>query len=171
MFERFISDKKKCFYECMIFLIAYMMYVWMKFFLWENAFMKFWNFFFWKCIYNAWFFLECIYNVCLNDFIYEILDFLFLKMHLWMYDFFFWMHIQCMSEWCFLFYEKMHLWNFRLFVFENAFMNAWFFLNAYIIYVWMIFYEKMHLWNIGFFLFENAFMNVWFFWNAYIMYV
>jgi len=41
------------------------------------------------------FFLECIYNVCLNDFtlfmrkcIYEILDFLFLKMHLWMYDFF-----------------------------------------------------------------------------------
>jgi len=56
-----------------------------------------------------------------------------------------------MSKWFYFIYEKMHLWNFGLFLFENVFMNAWFFLNAYIIYVWMIF-----LW-------ENTFMKTWFF--------
>jgi len=59
-----------------------------------------------------------------------------------------------MSEW------------FYFILWENAFMNAWFFLNAYIVYVWMIlfyfmrkciyeildfFFLKIHLWMDDFF--------------------
>jgi len=71
---------RKCTYEYMIFLNAYIVHV-RKIFSKKNAFM------------NALFLFECIYDVCLNDF----------------------------------FCEKMHLWNLGLFLFENAFMNAWFF--------------------------------------------
>jgi len=67
----------------------------------------------------------------------------------------------------------MHSWNFGLFFFENAFMNALLFFeciyNVYNVcmYVWMIFfYKKMHSWNFGLFLFENAFMNAWFFFEC-----
>ena len=171
----------------MIFLNAYMMYVWMNSFFCQKIHL--WNFgifLFENTFMNAWFFLECIYNVCPNDFIlfmrkyiYEILDFLFLKMHLWMYDFFFW-NAYIMYVWM-IFYEKMHLWNFGLFLFENAFMNVWFFLECIYnvcvndffmrkciyeilnffflkMHLWMhdFFYEKIHLWRRDFF-------------NAYIM--
>jgi len=79
------------------FLNAYMMYVWrIFFFLWENAFMKFWTFSFWKCIYecmiffnayivhvwkifskknafmNAWFLFECIYKWNFWECIYDV---------------------------------------------------------------------------------------------------
>jgi len=131
--------------------------------------MKFWTFFFEKCMFewmNAWIFsedalmndfFECIYSACLKDF--------FSKKNVFVNAWFFLMHIWCMFEWILFFCEKMHLWNFGIFLFENTFINAWFcFWNACIIYVWMIFFnEKMHLQNFGLFLFENAFMNVWFF--------
>jgi len=100
------------------------------FFLWENAFMKF----------------VCICNVCLNDVfyfmkkcIYEILDFLFLKMHLWMYDFF--LNAYIMYVWMIFF---MEFWTFS---FWKCIYECMIFFNAYIMYVWMIF-----LW-------ENAFMK------------
>jgi len=59
-----------------------------EFFLCEK--MHLWNFgifYFENAFIMHDFFLECIYNVCMNDFfmrkyIYEILDFFFLKMHL-----------------------------------------------------------------------------------------
>jgi len=151
----FILFMRKCIYEILDFLFltmhlwmydffwnAYIMYVYMiLFYLWENTIMKFWTFCFWKCNY-------------------EILDFLFLKMHLWMYDFF----LECIYNVCLndfiLFYEKMHLWNFGFFLFENTFMNGWFF--------WIYFcflFICMH----AYFFFENAYING-IFGNAYTMY-
>ena len=101
------------------FLNAHMMYVWMIFFLWENAFMKSWTFSFWKWIYECMIFFECIYSVSLNDFI--------------------------------LFYEKMHLWNFGLFLLENTFMNGWFFLDLFLfsfhMYAHIFFLECIYKWN------------------------
>jgi len=97
--------------------------------------------------------------------IYEILDFFFLKMHLWMYVFCWNVYIMYVGI---FFYEKMHSWNFGLFLFENAFMNGWFFFeciyNVYNVCMDDFFYGKIHLWRRDFFLFENAFMNTWFFW-------
>jgi len=131
-------------------------------------------------------FFECICNVCLNDVfyfmrkcVYEILDFLFLKMHLWMYDFFlnayimyvwmiFFMKFWTFSFWkciyeCMIFFNAYIMYVWMIFLWENAFMKFWtfsfskciyecmIFFNAYIMYVWMIF-----LW-------ENIFMKMWFF--------
>jgi len=58
----------------------------------------------------------------------EIFDFLFL-------------------ENAYMIYVWMNTW---IFFSENALMNTWFFLNAYIVHVWKIFSKK------------NAFMNAWF---------
>jgi len=43
----------------------------------------------------------------------------------------------------FFFCVKMHLWNFGIFSFENAFIMHDFFWNAYIMYVWMILFYFM----------------------------
>jgi len=104
-------------------MISFWMHIWCMFeyfFLWENAFMKFWTFSFWKCIYECMIFFEYIYSVCLNDFI--------------------------------LFYEKMHLWNFGLFLFEDTFMNGWFFSDLFLfsfhMYACIIFFwECIYKWN------------------------
>jgi len=118
----------KCIYECMIFFLNACMSEWFYFILWENAFMKFWAFSFWKCIYECMIFFECIYSVCwmilfyfMRKCIYEILDFFFLKIPLWMDDFF-WIYF------CFLF-----ICTHAYFFFENAYING-IFGNAYTMY-------------------------------------
>ena len=157
MFERFFL--KKCFYECMI---SFWMHIWCMFewffFLWENAFMKSWTFSFWKCIYECMIFFNAYIvhvwmNFLMRKYIYEILDFFFLKMHLWMHEFFLNAYI-------------MHVWKIFSKKKENAFMNAWFLFECiYDVCLndFFFIYEKIHLWNFGLFVFENAFMNVWFF--------
>ena len=92
---KIFSKKKMLLWMHDFFLNAYMMYVWMIFFLWENAFMKSWTFSFWKCIYECMIFFNAyIVHVCkilfyfMRRCIYEILDFFFLKIHLWMDGFF-----------------------------------------------------------------------------------
>jgi len=113
-------------------------------FFFENAFMNALLFF--ECIYN-------VYNVCMYVWIFffirkcihEILDFFFLKMHLWMHDFFLNAYIMyIMYVLMIFFYGKIHLWRRDFFfLFENAFMNAWFFLNAYNFF----FLECIYKWN------------------------
>jgi len=124
------------------FLNAYMMYVWMIFFLWENAFMKSWTFSFWKCIYecmiffnayivhvwkifsknnafmNAWFLFEYIYDVCLNDFF------------LWENAF--------MKSWTFCFWKYIYEWMIFLDLFLFSFR-----MYACIIFFW----ECIYKWN------------------------
>jgi len=88
--------KRKYFYECMIFLIYIYDVCLNEFFLWENAFMKFSNYSFWKYIYECRIFVWNTYIMYvwmilfyfMRKYIDEILDFFFSKMHLWMYDFF-----------------------------------------------------------------------------------
>jgi len=109
----------------------------------------------WLTIFFSFFFLlrKHIYEIL--DFfkcIYEIFDFLFLKMHIWyMFEWMnAWFFKKCTYEWFFL--KK------------KCFYECMIFFNAYMMYVWMNFFcEKIHLWNFGLFLFKNAFMNVWFF--------
>jgi len=94
------------------------------------------------------------------------------KKLLWMHDFFECIYDLCLND---FFCEKMNLWNFGIFLFENTFINAWFFLECiYNVCLndFILFYEKIHWWNFGLFLFENAFINARFcFWNAYIIYL
>ena len=103
-------------------------------FLWKNAFMKFWTFSFWKCIYECMNFSKCIYNICMNDFFYE-------KIHLWRRDFF-----------------NAYIMHERIFFWKNVFMNAWFFLDLFGSFLnmdaWIIFFENAYINEI----FENAYM-------------
>ena len=106
------------------------------FFWWENVFMKFWTFSFWKCIF------ECM--ILFNAYIVHVWKIFSKKMLLWMHDFF--LNAYMMYVWMIFCCEKMHLLNLGLFLFENTFMNAWFFFNAYIVYVWMILFYFMRKW-------------------------
>jgi len=119
-----------------------------SFFFWQNALWNFGLVFFWKM--HVWmnecmnFFRRCTYEymIFFNAYIVHVWKIYFWQKKCFYECMIFWLHIWCMFEWFFS-CEKMYLWNFEFFSFENAFMNAWFFWNAYIMYVWMILFYFM----------------------------
>jgi len=109
-------------------------------------------------------------NFLMRKYIYEILDFFLLKIHLWMHDF----CLECIYNVClndFILFMRKCIYEILDFLFLK--MHLWmydFFWNAYIMYVLMIL----------FYLWENAFMKFWtfcfwkciyecmiFFWNDF----
>jgi len=114
-------------HEQMTFL--FFVYVCFLFF-WQNVLWNFGPFFFFeKCMFewmNAWIFLE---DALLNTWFFFNAYILKKKMLLWMHDFFECIYYVCLNE---FFHKKIHLRNFGIFLFENAFMNAWFLFGMHI---------------------------------------
>jgi len=142
MFEWMHEFFKKCTYEYMIFFFWMHIYsaclkdfskrnafmnAWFlfeciydvclnDFFLWENAFMKFWTFSFWKCIYEFMIFFNAyivyvwmILFYFMRKCIYEILDFFFLIVHLWMDDFFLDLFLFSFHMYACIIFLRMHI--------------------------------------------------------------
>jgi len=126
MFERFFLKKNAFMNAWFLFECIYDVCL-NNFFLWENEFMKSWTFSFWKWIYECMIFFNAyimyvwmILFYFMRRCIYEILDFFFLKMHLWMHGFF---------GFIFVFFSYVCMHNF----FENTYINE-IFGNAYTMY-------------------------------------